>query len=256
MHSHDVFRFFPTGLRFSPRWLVLRCGYSRAVDTRPHCPTTFLMHRPPQSSPDRPNPWEGPWADLSLRGQRLARRLTGGVADSEELVQEAYCRLIEARYAVTDGDCSISGGSAAEPTKSLDRSQYTALFFRTLRNLCIDRLRKRQVRSLGDFSAVEPAARPAGIPLMERELQQTVAAAIDRLPESWRDALLLRIDGDLSYVEIADILQCTVGQVRTWIFRARRQLAEWLRDCLPVGQVEPEAASSVRATAGFNQDDA
>ena len=55
-------------------------------------------------------------------------------------------------------------------------------------------------------------------------IERTIREAIDQLPTSWADALRLRIDGELSYDDISKVLKCTKAQVRTWIYRARRQL--------------------------------
>ena len=55
-------------------------------------------------------------------------------------------------------------------------------------------------------------------------IQQLVA----ELPEQWRQVLLLRINGELSYEEISQVVGCTVSQVRTWIYRGRRELEKKL----------------------------
>jgi len=65
--------------------------------------------------------------------------------------------------------------------------------------------------------------------LMSKQIGQTVNAAIDALPEELRTAITLReIDG-LAYEEIAKIMECPIGTVRSRIFRAREAVAEKLR---------------------------
>jgi RNA polymerase sigma-70 factor (ECF subfamily) len=56
------------------------------------------------------------------------------------------------------------------------------------------------------------------------ELEQAVSSAIDSLPDELRAALTLREFEGLSYEEIAEILGCPIGTVRSRIFRAREAI--------------------------------
>jgi len=65
--------------------------------------------------------------------------------------------------------------------------------------------------------------------MMSRQLADTVNQALQELPEELRTAITLReIDG-MSYEEIAQIMSCPIGTVRSRIFRAREAIAERLR---------------------------
>ena len=65
--------------------------------------------------------------------------------------------------------------------------------------------------------------------LMSKQIAEIVNTTIDKLPEELRTAITLReIDG-LSYEEIAQIMDCPIGTVRSRIFRAREAVAEQLR---------------------------
>ncbi|MSP98782.1 MAG: RNA polymerase sigma factor RpoE [Betaproteobacteria bacterium] len=65
--------------------------------------------------------------------------------------------------------------------------------------------------------------------MMSRQLGETVNQALQELPEELRTAITLReIDG-MSYEEIAQIMNCPIGTVRSRIFRAREAIAERLR---------------------------
>jgi RNA polymerase sigma-70 factor (ECF subfamily) len=65
--------------------------------------------------------------------------------------------------------------------------------------------------------------------LMSRQLAETVNQALQELPEELRTAITLReIDG-MSYEEIAQIMSCPIGTVRSRIFRAREAIAGRLR---------------------------
>ncbi len=65
--------------------------------------------------------------------------------------------------------------------------------------------------------------------MMSRQLAATVNQALQELPEELRTAITLReIDG-MSYEEIAQIMNCPIGTVRSRIFRAREAIAQRLR---------------------------
>jgi RNA polymerase sigma-70 factor, ECF subfamily len=65
--------------------------------------------------------------------------------------------------------------------------------------------------------------------LMSRQIAETVNQTLEALPEELKMAITLReIDG-LSYEEIAQIMNCPIGTVRSRIFRAREAIAEQLR---------------------------
>jgi RNA polymerase sigma-70 factor, ECF subfamily len=68
--------------------------------------------------------------------------------------------------------------------------------------------------------------------LLSKEIAATVNATIEELPEELRTAIQLReIDG-MSYEDIARIMDCPIGTVRSRIFRAREAIAERLRPLL------------------------
>jgi len=63
----------------------------------------------------------------------------------------------------------------------------------------------------------------------QRETVAKVRAAIEKLPEHYRAALVLCEYEQMPYVEIAKTLNASVPQVKTWIHRARRQLEGMLK---------------------------
>jgi len=65
--------------------------------------------------------------------------------------------------------------------------------------------------------------------LLSREIADTVNSAIESLPEELRTAIQLREIEGMSYEEIANIMDCPIGTVRSRIFRAREAVAERLR---------------------------
>ena len=70
---------------------------------------------------------------------------------------------------------------------------------------------------------LKESATPEGLALTE-EIQQTVAAAIEALPEDLRVAISLRELEGFSYEDIAQAMECPIGTVRSRIFRAREAI--------------------------------
>ena len=68
--------------------------------------------------------------------------------------------------------------------------------------------------------------------LLSKEIAQTVNATIEKLPEELRSAIQLREIEGMSYEDIAKVMECPVGTVRSRIFRAREAIAEQLRPLL------------------------
>jgi RNA polymerase sigma-70 factor (ECF subfamily) len=68
--------------------------------------------------------------------------------------------------------------------------------------------------------------------LMSQEIARTVNRAMEELPDDLRTAITLREIEGLSYEEIATIMNCPIGTVRSRIFRAREAIAARLRPLL------------------------
>ena len=68
--------------------------------------------------------------------------------------------------------------------------------------------------------------------MMTNEIVVTVNQAIEFLPDDLRQAISLREMDGLSYEEIADIMDCPIGTVRSRIFRAREAISEKLKPLL------------------------
>lgn len=72
--------------------------------------------------------------------------------------------------------------------------------------------------------------------LMRQEIEQTVFAAVQALPEELRTAINLREVDGMSYEDIAQAMDCPIGTVRSRIFRAREAIDEKLRPLLSHGE--------------------
>jgi RNA polymerase sigma-70 factor (ECF subfamily) len=68
--------------------------------------------------------------------------------------------------------------------------------------------------------------------MMSRQVAETVNQTLESLPEELRSAITLREIEGLSYDDIADIMNCPIGTVRSRIFRAREAIAAKLRPLL------------------------
>ena len=68
--------------------------------------------------------------------------------------------------------------------------------------------------------------------LLREEIEQTVFATVEALPDELRQAITLREVDGLSYEEIAEAMHCPIGTVRSRIFRAREAIDETLRPLL------------------------
>jgi RNA polymerase sigma-70 factor (ECF subfamily) len=81
--------------------------------------------------------------------------------------------------------------------------------------------------------------------LLTDEIRQTVDAAIGALPEDLRRAVVLREYDGLSYEEIAAVMECPVGTVRSRIFRAREAIDRQLRPVFDAGLGRPDDRSGL-----------
>lgn len=72
--------------------------------------------------------------------------------------------------------------------------------------------------------------------LLSKEIAATVNGAVDELPEDLRTSIQLREIEGMSYEDIARIMECPIGTVRSRIYRAREAIAEKLRPLLETRQ--------------------
>jgi RNA polymerase sigma-70 factor (ECF subfamily) len=158
--------------------------------------------------------------------QRLLSRLVRDPAEVEDVTQEAFIKAFRAL-----------------PTFRGESAFYTWLYrigINTAKNYLVAQGRKAPVAvDLAPEDAEEASgdamARDTNTPeheMMSRQVAETVNAAMDALPEELRSAITLREIEGMSYEEIAAIMNCPIGTVRSRIFRAREAIAEQLRPLL------------------------
>ncbi len=163
---------------------------------------------------------------IAPQATRYAMSIVRVWADAEEVVQEAFCRLLQ----------------SSQPAKNQSRNtacrdqQSKAILFTTVRNLSIDRIRQNGRRRFEtiDCEQVEQPTKPTTESRLQ-DLETGIENILKELPVQWSDAIQLKLNGELSYDEIASVLGATHAQVRTWIYRARKQLE---RDLAEQGLLE------------------
>ena len=136
--------------------------------------------------------------------------------------------------------------------KSRDRYERTAKFttwlFTIARNLCLNELRRRSrhpAESIEEMHAEhedqprqqyeDKAHIAAPEKLLHGELAQKIEEALAELPENQRTAILLCRQDELSYEEIAKILDCSLSATKSLIHRGRETLKEKLKPYLQTG---------------------
>ncbi len=179
--------------------------------------------------PIRPSPGlrtEVRFADALAHADALysfARRLAGNGSDAQDLVQETYARALEA------------WDPGAPPTR------LAAWLFRILRNAHLDRRRRdgrSPLQSDGDLDEASAQDDDAWLrsdfelEAMRRLVSDEIEAALSCLTEDARAVILLDLEG-FTESEVAEVLGCAVGTVKSRLARARealrRRLAEYAR---------------------------
>lgn len=157
---------------------------------------------------------------------RLLSRFIRDPAEVEDVTQEAFIKAYRALP-------SFRGESAF----------YTWLYrigINTAKNYLVSQSRRAPTTTEFDTDDAETfedgdQLRDINTPesvLLSKQIGETVNTAMDALPEELRMAIVLREIEGLSYEEIAQIMNCPIGTVRSRIFRAREAVAARLRPLL------------------------
>lgn len=157
---------------------------------------------------------------------RLVSRMVRDPAEVEDIVQDSFIRAYKAL-----------------PNFRNDSAFYTWLYrigVNTAKNWLVTHGKRAQLTSTTDGEDTENYDEPELLRnnetperlLMTKQIGETVNAVVEALPEDLRTALTLREIEGLSYEEIADVMDCPIGTVRSRIFRARDAIALKLRPLL------------------------
>ncbi len=151
--------------------------------------------------------WQGPLINFFYRS-------LGSVEAAEDLTQLVFVRVYRA-------------AGSYQPV-----AKFSTYLFHIARRLLINEFRRRQRKPL---ETVDPADLHAVDTSSGRdqqrmyEMEEAFQQAITKLTEDQRTAILLLKQQELSYEEIAEIMQQSVAAVKTHIFRGRQKLKELLR---------------------------
>jgi len=157
---------------------------------------------------------------------RLLSRFVRDPAEVEDVTQEAFIKAYRAL-----------------PGFRGDSAFYTWLYrigINTAKNYLVALGRRaptstsydnEEAESFEDAEALRDTSTPEG-EMIGKEIANTVNRAMEALPEDLRTAITLREIEGLSYDEIANVMNCPIGTVRSRIFRAREAIAAELRPLL------------------------
>ncbi len=137
-------------------------------------------------------------------------RLTGNRGTSEDLVQDVFYRILKYR------------------TTYHDWSKFTVWMYQIARNAHIDHLRKKK-KEIPLEDQWEEAVSPGPTPSEEVEHGEEIALmrqALSRLPLKKREILVLSRYQNMKYKEIAELFDCHIGTVKTYIHRAVKDLGK------------------------------
>jgi len=110
-------------------------------------------------------------------------------------------------------------------------AKFSTYLFHIARRLLINEFRRQQRKPLEAVDPADLVAVDSEDPGRQvREIEEAFEIALEGLPENQRTAILLLKQQQLSYQEIAAIMDASESAVKTWIFRARQFLKQALKD--------------------------
>lgn len=116
------------------------------------------------------------------------------------------------------------------------RSNFYTYLYRMVMNTAIDHKRKagkQFMSSLDVEGSFEPSDEPEKGPekvLLQKELEERVKLAMDKLPAEQKAALIFRDVEGLSYQEMAEAMGCSIGTVMSRLHYGRKRMQESLKD--------------------------
>ena len=151
-------------------------------------------------------------------------RLLRNLDEAHELAQEVFFKIYQAldRY---------------DP-----RYRFSTWIFRVAQNAAIDQIRKRRLKMVSLTRSddgeeereweVPSGGRDAYGELRNVERGEAIRQAIEELPWEYRELIVMRHFGEMSYDDIARTKEMPLGTVKNKLFRGRQMLKETLRDFL------------------------
>lgn len=111
--------------------------------------------------------------------------------------------------------------------------------FRITKNLCINKSRRKSGSEAGlEFPELQPGRESVEKEILEHESQTEIREAVLKLPEKFREIIILKHYDECSYDEMAEILDIPRGTVMSRLFNARKMLKERLEGIIIGGKHE------------------
>lgn len=162
-----------------------------------------------------------PWIDAV---HRFALRLTREAAAAEDLVQETFLRAFRSWAQFEPGTNCRSWLFTICRRTYLHELEKASTRYEIAES---DVTGERQTDA--SFMAAHAIAAETPEQFFDAIIDEELTRAIDGLPHDYREVLILSDLGDLTYPEIAEVLEIPVGTVKSRLFRARRQVRETLQ---------------------------
>ena len=110
-------------------------------------------------------------------------------------------------------------------------AKFSTYLFQIARRLLINEYRRSQRKPLDTYDPMDLHAVTSGREDQKfSELEEAFEQSLQKMPENHRTAILLLKQQELSYQEIASVMDANESAVKTWIFRARQFLKQELKD--------------------------
>lgn len=188
--------------------------------------------------------------DEQIPSEELMARIVGGSDDAFEILVNRHqtsvlnliYRFIGDRTQAKDlaQEVFIRVWQAAKTYKP--EAKFTTWLYRITTNLCLNELKSTRRKKWFSFNRSDedgehtfeetladsgPSAEDL---LLEKERSRQISDALQSLPDNQRMAMVLKRYDDLSYVEIAQIIGCSVSAVESLLVRAKRSLQEKMKN--------------------------
>ena len=191
-----------------------------------------------------------PDTQLMLRVKRGDKRAFAGLVEKyKQPVMNLIVRMIQDETEAED----VAQQVFIQVYKSAPRYEASAKFvtwlFTIARNLCLNEIRRRSRHPTDSLEAPARVGDEARMPqhedhgatsppeaLMRRELERKIEEALAELPENQRTAILLCRQGEMSYEDIAEVIDCSLSATKSLIHRGRETLKSRLKPYLRTGE--------------------
>ena len=151
------------------------------------------------------------------------RKMCNNSRFAEDSFQEAWMRIFELRQ------------------RKVEIGRFSSILYRTARNICLNRMRRENVRSGHNLPIEESlmGIQPA-MEMEQEELRALITSALGKLPIAEREVFVLHEYSGYDYAEIAVILGRSMASIKTLAFRARTRLRKLVSGWLGLQEEKDE----------------